>query len=93
MKFWLSYCHVYEWLQTGAGLMNGYARLGTTSNYSVAVNLHNSKSLRHPLSLFQPAVSSPPVPLATASLTVEILQVLSSQPPVQNCLTNYFVPC
>jgi hypothetical protein len=44
------YCHVYEWLQAGFWLVNGfighlyvYTRLGTTSNYSLTANLHNSQ--------------------------------------------------
>jgi hypothetical protein len=37
-----------------------YPGLGTTRNYSATANLH--KSPQHPLSLFQPDVSSPAVP-------------------------------
>jgi hypothetical protein len=54
------------------------------------------KSPQHPLSLFQPAVFTSRS-LATASNSGDFLasssQVLSSQPPVQNCLTTDFVPC
>jgi hypothetical protein len=53
---------------------NLYTRLGTISNYSANGNLHNSKSLQHSLSLFQPAVSSPAVSWQWL-LTVEILQL------------------
>jgi hypothetical protein len=49
-----------------------------------------NKSPQHPLRLFQPAVSSPA--LATASnggdSSAWRVQVLSSQPPLQNCLTT-----
>jgi hypothetical protein len=74
-----------------------YTRLGTTSNYSATANLH--KSPQHPLSLFQPAVPSPAVPLATASnsgdSSASVVQVFSSQPSLQNSteLSTNFVPC
>jgi hypothetical protein len=52
-------------VMTGFGLVNGfidhlYTRLGTTHNYSAITNLH--KSPQHPLSPFQPTVSSPAIP-------------------------------
>jgi hypothetical protein len=60
-------------------LVNGFidylhTRLGTTSNYSVTANLHNSQITTAPAKLFQTAVSSPAVPWQRL-LTVEILQL------------------
>jgi hypothetical protein len=51
-----------------------YTQLGTTSSYRATAISTIHKSSQHPLSLFQPAVSSPAVPWQWL-LTVEILQL------------------
>jgi hypothetical protein len=58
-----------------------YTRLETTSNYSATANIH--KLPQHPLSLFQPAVSSPAVPWQRL-LTVEILQLRALRSSLHN---------
>jgi hypothetical protein len=77
--FKITYCHVFEWLYTEFGLVNGfidhlYTQLGTTSNYSATADPHNSEITTAPAMLFEPAVSSPAIPWQRL-LTVEILQL------------------
>jgi hypothetical protein len=58
---------IWGWLWTGYESVNGfidhlYTPLGTTSNYSVIVNLHTLQITTTPAKLFQSAVSSSAVP-------------------------------
>jgi hypothetical protein len=62
----------------GFGLVKGfidhlYTRLGTISNYSATVNLHNLQITTAPANLFSSLVSSPALPWQ--ELIVEILQL------------------
>jgi hypothetical protein len=70
-----------------------YWPFGTTSDYSVIVNLYNSLITTVPAKpFFQPAVSFISRSLATASKSEDSsassAQVLSSQPPVQSSILN-----
>jgi hypothetical protein len=83
------------WLSTGFWISEWidhlYTRLGSTSNYSATANPHNSP--QHPLSLFQPAVSSLAVPWQRL-LTVEFLLFHALKPslhrlPAQDSLGRF----
>jgi hypothetical protein len=76
-------------------LVNGfidhlYTPLGTVSNYSAVANLHTLQITTAPAKLFSSLQIFISCYLATASVTGDSstshAQVLSSQPPVQNCL-------
>jgi hypothetical protein len=92
-----SYCHVYEWLQTGFGLEDGftdhlYIRLGNTSNYRATANLQNSQITTAPAKLYPACSVFISRSLETASnngdSSASRAQVLSLQRPVQNWLTS-----
>jgi hypothetical protein len=58
------FCNVYEWLQTGFGLVIGfieYLHIITTSNYNANANSHNLQFTTARIKSFQVAVSSPVV--------------------------------
>jgi hypothetical protein len=81
----------------GFGLANGfmdhlYTRLGTTSNYRVTDDLHNSEITTAPAKTFPACCVFTNRSLETASnggkSSASRAQVPSSQTPVQNCLTT-----
>jgi hypothetical protein len=76
---------------------NLYTWLGTTSNYSATTNLHNSQITTAPTKPFRARCVFTSRSLAATSNSGDSsdirAEVLSSQPPVQNCLTTDFVPC
>jgi hypothetical protein len=86
---------MYEWLQIGVELVNGfighlYTRLGTTSNYSVTTNIYNSQSTTAPAKPFPACCVFTIRSLAMASnsgdSSASCAQDLSSQTPIQNWL-------
>jgi hypothetical protein len=69
-----------------------YTRFGTTSNYSATANLHSSQITAAPAEPFPACCVFISRFLAAASnsgdSSASRSQVLSSQPPAQNCLTT-----
>jgi hypothetical protein len=100
---WLSYCDVYEWLQTRFGLVIRFtdhllqSRLGTASDYSATADLHNSQITTAPATSFPACCVLTSRSLATAfnsgNFSASHAQVVSSQAPVQNYITTGSVPC